>query len=71
MTIFGFIEFSDEEPLDNGTQFNEVTFVEDFGKFKKGEQFSSVFFDLSEGKALAYDDEGNVKQITNFKIVAE
>lgn len=71
MAIFDFIKYEDEEPLENGSQFIKVIFLKDFGKFKKGDKFDSVFFDLSEGKALAYDDEGNIKQTTSFGLIAE
>jgi hypothetical protein len=48
--------WDDQDPLAHS--YYKVEFVEDFGEFKSGEKFSSIFVDYSAGIIEAYNNEG-------------
>lgn len=46
-----------------------VTFIDDFGAFKKGEVFESLLVDLQKGIIESYDKEGKVSRSQKMKCV--
>jgi hypothetical protein len=46
--------------------YYDVTFAEDFGVFKSGESFKSVFVDYGKGIVESYNEEGSEVLKTQF-----
>lgn len=49
--------------------FGNVTFIRDFGPWKKGQKFTIVSFDLNAAEAIAYRDSENIDSKYTFKLV--
>jgi len=58
--------WDDQDTLVNS--YYDVEFVEDFGVIKKGDKFSCITVDYSQGFIEVYNDEGEVVLLKqNFK----
>lgn len=63
-------DWEDWDEVDVGVmQYYDVTFKQDFGPFKQGEQHSGVALSLTKCQLTAYDEDGNVLQQCSIKLV--
>lgn len=66
------IEYSHvEEASEECFGFSDVTFLRDFGPWKKGDEVECMWFDIDDkATAREVDDEGNTIKECNFQLTA-
>lgn len=66
--LFEYDDLQEASPENFG--FSGVTFLRDFGFFKKGDEVYSLWFDLENAEVTAYNSENDEIAKFKFKLVS-